>query len=123
MIIPLAAKAFLGKVWPYLAVAGVVALVLMLTYCTGQKAGTTKADNSRLKANSEVQTKKAGADAKAGDERLGDAARNRTQREELRDAQKNAVDPADAHLRRGCRIMRQQGTDTSRVPACKRLGI
>ena len=107
------------KFWPLLVVLA-IGLVFLLTYCMGQKSGEQRYENQRLEANQKVQQQKAAADTGAADQRVTDTSRIQQQREELRDARTTAPSPSDRR-RHGCVILRQQGKDTSRIPACRGL--
>lgn len=103
-------------------------LLLLITIAAGIRACTRDdAERERAEANVEAITTASAAAEAAGAERQSDAAIVRTQQEELNDAEKlcalDGEDSDDCRLRRGCIILRQQGTDTARIPACQRLDL
>jgi len=116
----LAVKTFLSSKWPYLA-AGVVILgaCLLLAYCTGRSDGKSseviKAQDREIK----VQTKVGDANENAAGTRVEDATKLQRQQQEIEDAVRNAQGPDDVRAKRGCVILRQQGRDTSAIPACR----
>lgn len=116
----IAIQAFLRSKWPWLA-AGVVMLgaILLLAYCTGRSDGKSgeviKAQDRQI----EVQAKVGEANENAAGTRVDDATRLQAQQQEIEDAVRNAKGPDDVRAKRGCVILRQQGRDTSAIPACR----
>lgn len=115
----IAIRTFLSSKWPWLA-AGVVILgaLLLLSYCTGRSDGKKDEVIGQQQREIETQDKVSGANDKAADERLKDYQYGAAQQREIEDAVRNAKGPDDVRAQRGCVILRQQGRDTSRIPAC-----
>ena len=107
----------LKRIWPYLAIAAAVGLALLLAYCAGGKGEVVKQQGRTIKTQQQVGK----ADDKAADTRVDDAVRVEQQKQELRDALKNATSGDDARRRGGCAVLVQQGRDVSAVPACRGL--
>lgn len=115
----LTVKHFLQSKWTWL-VAGVVimALLLTLSYCTGKEDGSKDEVIKQQDREIEVQGQVSGANDTASDQRLRDYQYGAEQQREIEDAVRNAKGPDDVRAQRGCVILRQQGRDTSRIPAC-----
>lgn len=115
----LTVKHFLQSKWTWLA-AGVVimALLLTLSYCTGKEDGSKDEVIKQQDREIEVQGQVSGANDTASDQRLRDYQYGAEQQREIEDAVRNAKGPDDVRAQRGCVILRQQGRDTSRIPAC-----
>jgi hypothetical protein len=110
---------FLAKYGIYIGLALVVALILGLTYCQGQKAG--KSGEVVKEQGRTIQTQKevGAANENAAGARVADATKAVQQEKELKDALAASKDPARQRVLRGCLIMRQQGRDTKNIPACR----
>lgn len=93
-------------------------LVLCLVYCTGRKDGKQGEVVEQQKRELEVQGKLGQAAGKAANQRLNDAVQTAQERKELDDALKATEGSDRQRALRGCVILRQQGRDTSRIPAC-----
>jgi hypothetical protein len=110
---------FLAKYGIYIGLALVVALILGLTYCQGQKAGkfgeVVKEQGRTIQTQKEVGA----ANENAAGARVADATKAVQQEKELKDALAASKDPARQRVLRGCLIMRQQGRDTKNIPACR----
>lgn len=104
-----------GETALWLVLALLVAAVLALTYCSGGK----DAQIAQQKADAKVDQKVDKADAKAAEQRVEDAVRLEQQEKELDDAVKADHNADRTRALRGCVIMRQQGRDTSKIPACR----
>ena len=115
----IAAGAFFKKFWPYFAVAGIVALLLTLTYCSGKSAGKADEVIEQQDRELEVQEDLGKANEGAAGQRVEDEVQTEQERRELQDALKATDDPDRQRAQRGCVILRQQGRDTSRFPACR----
>lgn len=111
--------AWLLRIWPYLALAAGVVAVLTVAYCSGRNAGKTGEVNKSLTREIETQHDLGAAAANASDARTTDAVKAAQQQQELSDALNATQDPNRQRALRGCAIMRQQGRDTSRIPACR----
>ena len=110
---------FLKRWWPALAGALVLVSVLSLAYCKGQSAGKSGEVVKQQKREIQTQQELGRANEKAGDRRMEDAARSTAQQKELEDALAASKDPDRQRALRGCIILRQQGRDTSNLPACR----
>lgn len=120
MTIPPGLAKFGAKYGIYIGIALLVAAVLGLTYCQGQKAGKSGEVVKSQARTIKVQNEVAGANENAAEARVADATRAAKQERELHDALKSTSDPARARVLRGCIILRQQGRDTENIPACRR---
>lgn len=116
----IAVKGFLSTKWPWIA-AGVVILsaLLLLSYCTGRFDGKKDEVIGQQQREIDVQTKVGDANEKAAGSRVNDATKLQRQQQEIEDAVRNASGPDDVRAKRGCVILRQQGRDTSAIPACR----
>lgn len=112
-------KTFLKSKLTWIA-AGVVILALLLTlsYCTGRSDGSKDEVIKQQDREIEVQGQVSGANDTASDQRLRDYQYGAQQQQEIEDAVRNSKGPDDVRAQRGCVILRQQGRDTSRIPAC-----
>jgi hypothetical protein len=110
---------FLKRWWPALAGAAVFVAILSLAYCKGQSAGRSGEVIKQQKREIEVQQDLGRANDKAGAQRLDDAMKSTKQEKELTDALNATSDPDRQRALRGCIILRQQGRDTSNIPACR----
>lgn len=112
--------AFLKKWWPVLAAAALFGTLLTLAYCKGQSAGKSgevvKQQSREIKTQQDLG--KAGENAAAA--RVDSAVKLEQQKRELNDALEATQDPDRQRALRGCIILRQQGRDTSHIPACGR---
>lgn len=115
----IAIKGFLSSKWPWLG-AGVViiGILLLLSYCTGRSDGKKDEVIGQQQREIETQGKVGKANEGAADRRLSDYQYGAEQQKEIEDAVRNAKGPDDVRAQRGCVILRQQGRDTSRIPAC-----
>lgn len=111
--------AWLIKFWPYLALAAGVVAVLSVAYCKGQSAGKNGEVVQQQKREIETQRDLNDAGGNAAGARVNDAVKAAQQKQELSDALNATQDPNRQRALRGCAIMRQQGRDTSRIPACR----
>lgn len=100
-------------------IVALVALALTVTYCSGRSAGKTGEVVKQQAREIKVQAQVGDANTNASAARVDDAVNLQTQAQELKDATSNATSPADARVRRGCVILRQQGRDTSGIAACR----
>lgn len=99
----------------------VAALCVPLSYCQGLSAGKARAKAAVAIAT--VEALKVDGDAKdvAAIERRNDDAAVAARKEELTDAVANLPDemPSARRVARACVQLRQQGTDTADLPACR----
>lgn len=102
-----------------LASALLLALILSVAYCQGRSAGKSGEVIQQQKREIETQQDLGRANEKAGDQRMKDAERSTAQQKELTDALNATSDPDRQRALRGCIILRQQGRDTSNIPACR----
>ena len=113
-------KLLLSTKWPYLATTVVILSALfLLAYCTGRKDGKSSEVVKSQAREIQVQTKVGGANETASGMRVEDAVKLQRQQQEIEDAVRNAKGPDDVRAKRGCVILRQQGRDTSTIPACR----
>lgn len=118
MIEAAAITAFLKKWWPAIAGAALLAALLTLAYCNGKSAGKSGEIVKQQKREIETQQDLGKANGNAADARVKDAVKSERQQQELNDALKATHDPDRQRALRGCVILRQQGRDTSHIPAC-----
>ncbi len=107
-----------NKLAVYAGLALVLALLLLTTYCQGRTDGKTGEVVGQQKREIKTQEKVGAANTSAADTRVNDAVRSEQQQKELNDALEATSDPDRQRALRGCVILRQQGRDTSRIPAC-----
>lgn len=100
------------------AIAGILALVLLLAYCTGRGDGKSGEVIGQQKREIQTQQDLGKANENASEQRLKDAAEAATQEKELDDALKATQDPDRQRALRGCVVLREQGRDTSHIPGC-----
>lgn len=117
-LIGLGVPAKLAKplVWALLIIAVVAALFIA-------KALYDKSviEDHEAKRENEILRDTRNASEDAADERANDRIETGVQLEELQDANKDADDGLTPRQRRGCIILRQQGEDLARYPACRGL--
>lgn len=102
-----------------LASALLLALILSVAYCKGQRAG--KSGEVQRQQVREIETQKNinQANEQAADQRVADTVRAQQQQKELTDALAATSDPDRQRSLRGCLILRQQGRDISNISACR----
>lgn len=100
-------------------VALLLCLVLLLTYCAGRDDGKTGEVVKQQEREIETQRDLNAANEGAAGARVDQTAKAAQQEKELTDAIKATDDPDRRRVLRGCVIMRQQGRDTSDIPACR----
>lgn len=105
------------------ALVAVVLLALALAYCAATAPGRErrKVDAAVASANAKTQTRDTAARETAADERLADARSVSDLKTELTHAVQNLPDdvPSDRRIALGCARLRNQGTDTTALPACR----
>lgn len=104
----------------YGGIAALVALVLLLAYCTGRGDGKRVEVVKQQERTIEVLEDVGEANEAAAGTRVADTKRIALNEKELADALKAETDPDTRRVLRGCIIMRQQGRDTTGIPACGR---
>jgi len=106
-----------------LKIAGFVAAltigVLALAYCQGKSAGSADEIIDQQEREIETQRDVNEANEVSAESRVADTVISAQQEKELSDAIKATDDPDDRRVLRGCIILRQQGRDTSDLPACR----
>lgn len=109
----------------WVRLAATALLVGLLTFnlgqCEGRRSERARADAARAEANVEaMKTNQVATDAAAA-ERVEDATEVAAQEERLIDAIEDTPDeaPDAVRVRLGCERLRQQGTDTAAIPACR----
>lgn len=110
---------FLAKYGIYLAIAAVAVAVLMLAFCQGKQTGKSGEVVKQQGREIETQIDLGRANENAADARVKDATTAAKQEKELTDALEASKDPDRQRALRGCAILRQQGRDTSNLPACR----
>lgn len=118
MITSAIAGTFLKKNWPLLAATLIFGILLTLAYCNGRTAGRQVEVVKQQKRELDTQRDLGQANENAADARLKDATKAAQQEKELIDALNATKDPDRQRALRGCAILRQQGRDTSHIPAC-----
>lgn len=96
-------------------------LFFLLGQCDGRRSERAVADAARAEANVQAAKTDQAATSKAADERVADAAVVTAKERELVDAIADTPDtaPDAVRVRLGCERLRQQGTDTTAIPACR----
>jgi hypothetical protein len=93
-------------------------LAALAIYLVGRGDGKAGEVIEQQEREIEVQQDVGDANTNAAGTRVEDAVRSERQQKELTDALKATTDPDRQRALRGCVILRQQGRDTSRIPAC-----
>lgn len=93
-------------------------LVGLAVYAVGRGDGKSGQLTLELQRENKTQVQVGDANTNASDARVEDAVRSEQQEKELKDALEATEDLDRQRALRGCVIMRQQGRDTSRIPAC-----
>jgi hypothetical protein len=113
-----------GKTGAKLVFFGGIALALLLAaltiYLVGRSDGKRGEVVDQLEREVEVQGKVGDANENSSATRVADEVRAERERREINDALEATQDPDRQRAVRGCVILRQQGRDTSRIPACSR---
>lgn len=114
-----------GPLGAKLVLFGGIALVLaalaLSLYLTGRSDGK-RGEVVQQQEREITNIREVGAaDTKAADIRVKDAVRTEQQTKDLNDALNATDNPDQQRALRGCVILRQQGRDTSRIPACGRF--
>lgn len=109
-----------AKVVFFGGIALLVGLALLVAYCTGRGDGKRVEVVKQQERTIEVLEDVGAANETAAGTRVADTKRIALNEKELADALKAETDPDTRRALRGCIIMRQQGRDTTGVPACGR---
>lgn len=117
--IPFAARMFLTKWWPALLAGVVIIAAIVIIYTRGVSAGKTGEVVKQVQREAEVQTKINEVNENASAARVDAERQLADQARELKDAEQDAASLDAVRIKRGCVILRQQGRDTSRIPACR----
>lgn len=104
-------------------ILGIALLALLLAgliYWQGRSDGRLKADAERAVANVEAMKTNEKANVNAADDRVADAEKVLELKEELTNAVAQVPDdvPDPVAVALGCQRLRNQGTDTTALPAC-----
>lgn len=104
-------------------IASVIGLLLLfVAFSLGHIMGKKSAAMQLAKANVEALATASASAEVIAEQRVDDAELILRQEQELKDVQQGCASDADCRVRRGCVILRQQGSDTSGIPACNRVG-
>lgn len=95
-----------------------VLVVGLVVYAIGRGDGKQGQLTFELQREVKVQADVGDANTNASDARVEDAVESEQQQKELKDALDATQNLDRQRALRGCVIMRQQGRDTSRIPAC-----
>lgn len=119
LAIPFAVRNFLSRWWPAILFIVVILGALSYAYFSGRSSGKAGEVTKQLERENEVQRDLNEAGENASVQRVEDTQLEAVQQKEIEDAVRNSKGPDDLRARRGCVILRQQGRDTSRIPACQ----
>jgi len=115
----LTAIPFLKRWWPAILAGVVIAAGVTIIYFRGFDAGKTGEVVKAVQREAEVQVRINDANENASAARVEAATALQGQAQELQDAEKE-TDSLDAvRVKRGCVVLRQQGRDVSKIPACR----
>lgn len=117
--IPFAARMWITKWWPAVLAVVVIIAAVVTIYLRGVSAGKSGEQVKAAERESQVQVEVNDANQNASDARVEGAVQLEQQKRELEDAQRDAQTLDDMRRKRGCVILRQQGRDTSAIPACR----
>jgi hypothetical protein len=109
------ALGFVRKNWIYFAIGAALVVALLLAYCAGGSGEREKQDQRTIK----IERKVGDANENAAAARVEDTTKIQEQSREISDAVQNATSGDDARRRSGCVVLRQQGRDTTKIPACR----
>lgn len=93
---------------------------LALAYCTGRRDEDAENTAELQEIEIEILNDMIDATDNAANTRAEDTMRIALEEKELQDALNTEADPDKRRALRGCIILRQQGGDTSDIPACSR---
>lgn len=110
---------FLSKYGLYIGLGLLVFAALALTYCSGSRAGKSGEVVKSQARTIETQKQVGAANENAAGTRVLDATKAAQQERELKDALDASNNPDRQRVLRGCLILRQQGRDTTNIPACR----
>lgn len=117
--IPFGARIFLAKWWPALLAGVVIIGAIVVIYTRGVSAGKSGEQVKAAQREVTVQKEITEANENASAARIDASRELEEQARELQDAQEDAGSLDTIRIKRGCVILRQQGRDTSRIPACR----
>lgn len=117
--IPFAVRQFLAKWWPALLAGVVIIVAVTVIYFRGYSAGKTTEVVKQVQRENEVQIKINDANENASAARVEAATKLEQQQRELEDVQAEAGSVDALRVKRGCVVLRQQGRDVSKIPACR----
>lgn len=117
--LPFAARQFLAKWWPALLAGVVIIVAVTVIYFRGYSAGKTGEVVKQVQREAEVQVEINNANENASAARVEAATKLEQQQRELEDVQSEAGSVDALRIKRGCVVLRQQGRDISKIPACR----
>ena len=105
----------------WLVIVLLIVLVTSLSYCAYDANRDARAARERAQANGATYRAETASRDEAGSERLSDAQSNADLNQDLTHATAHLPDavPSDRRIALHCQRMRQAGTDTAAVPACR----
>jgi len=117
--IPFAVRMFLTNWWPVLLAGVVIIAGITTVYLRGASAGKSGEVVKQVQREAETQAQVNEANENASAARVEASIALEKQAQELKDAEAT-TDSLDAlRIKRGCVILRQQGRDTTKIPACR----
>lgn len=117
--IPFAARMWLTKWWPAVLACVVILIAVAVIYSRGVNAGKSGEVVKQVQREAEVQVEINKANETASAVRVDAERELEKQSRDLKDAEQDAASLDAIRRKRGCVILRQQGRDTSRIPACR----
>ena len=117
--IPFGVRMWLTKWWPALLAGVVIFGAIAFIYWHGISVGKSGEQLKAAEREAEVQGQITDANENASAVRVESEVKLEQQKRELEDAQRDVENLDDLRRKRGCVILRQQGRDTSRIPACR----
>lgn len=117
--LPLTLSKFIKEWWLAFAGAALFGALLTLAYCNGRSDGRQREAVKQQEREIETQRDLGRANEDASGRRMEYVTKAARQEKELTDALNATKDPDRQRALRGCLILRQQGTDTSDIPACR----
>ena len=117
--IPFVVRMFLSNWWPALLAGVVIIGGITAVYLRGASAGKAGEQTKAIRREVEVQKNINDANENASIARVEATIELEKQAQELQDAEKDAGTVDAIRIKRGCVILRQQGRDISKIPACR----